>query len=110
MLALSYGLRGNTAEAARLSRIDLDDRAVEQNLAYYQTLRGLSPRSRAIMSAAPSSGQAKALQFSKINRFTTALYNAAGIATSTMALPEVALSKWRLQELHEGAWPGPRSW
>jgi Flp pilus assembly protein TadD len=52
-LALIYGLKGNPAEAARLSRIDLDDAAVEQNLAYYQTLRELPPeaRSRAILSA-----------------------------------------------------------
>jgi Flp pilus assembly protein TadD len=51
-LALIYGLRGNVAEAARLGRIDLDDSAVEHNLAYYQTLRELSPetRSRAILS------------------------------------------------------------
>ena len=51
-LALIYGLRGNVAEAARLGRIDLDDVAVEHNLAYYQSLRELSPeaRSRAILS------------------------------------------------------------
>ena len=52
-LALIYGLKGNAAEAVRLSRIDLDDAAVKHNLAYYQTLRELSPeaRSRAILSA-----------------------------------------------------------
>jgi Flp pilus assembly protein TadD len=51
-LALIYGLTGNTAEAARLGRIDLDDAAVEQNLAYYHSLRELSPeaRSQAILS------------------------------------------------------------
>lgn len=51
-LALIYGLRGNVAEAARLGRIDVDDATVEHNLAYYQTLRELSPeaRSRAILS------------------------------------------------------------
>jgi Flp pilus assembly protein TadD len=51
-LALIYGLKGNLAEAARLGRIDLDDAAVEHNLAYYQTLRELSPeaRDRAILS------------------------------------------------------------
>jgi Flp pilus assembly protein TadD len=54
-LALIYGLRGNVAEAARLGRIDLDDVAVEHNLAYYQSLRELSPeaRSRAILSKGP---------------------------------------------------------
>jgi Flp pilus assembly protein TadD len=55
-LALIYGLTGNTAEAARLGRIDLDDASVEHNLAYYQTLRELSPeaRSQAILSAGPA--------------------------------------------------------
>ena len=50
-LALIYGLRGNLAEAARLNRIYLDDASVEHNLAYYATLRELSPdaRSRAIL-------------------------------------------------------------
>jgi Flp pilus assembly protein TadD len=54
-LALIYGLRGNVTEAARLGRIDLDDVAVEHNLAYYQSLRELSPeaRSRAILSKGP---------------------------------------------------------
>src|SRR5215469_16773280 len=42
-LALIYGLNGNTAEASRISAIDLDDTSVQQNLAYFQTLRGLSP-------------------------------------------------------------------
>ena len=55
-LALIYGLSGRVAEAARLNRIDLDDASVEHNLAYYATLRGLSPeaRSRAILSAGGS--------------------------------------------------------
>jgi Flp pilus assembly protein TadD len=58
-LALIYGLEGSVAEAARLGRIDLDEASVEHNLAYYQTLRDLSPdaRSRAILSAA-SGGRA----------------------------------------------------
>ena len=52
-LALIYGLNGNTAEASRISAIDLDESSVQQNLAYFQTLRGLSPeaRNRAIMSS-----------------------------------------------------------
>ena len=55
-LALIYGLNGNTAEAARISRIDLDDASVEHNLAYYQSLRELSPeaRSQAILSGGPA--------------------------------------------------------
>lgn len=56
-LALIYGLRGNVAEAARLGRIDLDEAAVAHNLAYYQTLRTLSPeaRNRAILSVGAAS-------------------------------------------------------
>jgi Flp pilus assembly protein TadD len=52
-LALIYGLAGNSAEAAKLGRIDLDDASVEHNLAYYQSLRELSPeaRNKAILSA-----------------------------------------------------------
>lgn len=55
-LALIYGLKGNVAEAARIGRIDLDAGAVEHNLAYYQTLRELSPeaRNRAILSSGPA--------------------------------------------------------
>ena len=55
-LALIYGLNGNTAEAARLGRIDLDDESVEHNLAFYQSLRELSPeaRSQAILSGGPA--------------------------------------------------------
>jgi len=55
-LALIYGLNGNTAEAARLGRIDLDEASVEHNLAYYQSLRELSPqaRSQAILSTGPA--------------------------------------------------------
>ncbi len=52
-LALIYGLQGNTGEAARLGRIDLDETAVEHNLGYYRTLRELPPeaRDRAVRSA-----------------------------------------------------------
>jgi Flp pilus assembly protein TadD len=52
-LALIYGLEGNVVEAARLGRMDLDEAAVEHNLAYYNTLRELPPeaRDRAIRSA-----------------------------------------------------------
>src|SRR5271166_4271366 len=55
-LSLIYGLNGNTAEAARLARIDLDDASVEHNLAYFQSLRELSPeaRTQAILSGSPA--------------------------------------------------------
>jgi Flp pilus assembly protein TadD len=51
-LGLIYGLSGNMTEAARITRPYLDSAEVENNLAYYQTLRQLSPeaRSRAILS------------------------------------------------------------
>jgi Flp pilus assembly protein TadD len=52
-LALIYGLQGSVDEAARIGRMDLDEAAVEHNLAYYRTLRELSPeeRDRAVRSA-----------------------------------------------------------
>lgn len=61
-LALIYGLQGRVGEAARLGRIDLDEAAVEQNLAYYRTLRAMSPedRERAILSAGSSRSTAGA--------------------------------------------------
>lgn len=57
-LALIYGLNGNIAEASRISAIDLDESSVQHNLAYFQTLRGLSPeaRNRAILSSNRSPG------------------------------------------------------
>ena len=38
-LALAYGLAGRDAEAQRIARIDLDDKTVQDNLAYYGILR-----------------------------------------------------------------------
>jgi Flp pilus assembly protein TadD len=46
-LALALGLAGRTEEAARVARIDLDERAVRSNLVYYAELRALSPSARA---------------------------------------------------------------
>ncbi|MEX2455195.1 MAG: tetratricopeptide repeat protein [Rhodospirillaceae bacterium] len=40
-LALAYGLAGEMSAAAETARIDLDERSVEQNLAFYATLRAL---------------------------------------------------------------------
>lgn len=45
-LSLLYGLAGNDAAAARLGRRDLDDAAVKHNLAYFASLRKLSPKAR----------------------------------------------------------------
>jgi Flp pilus assembly protein TadD len=56
-LALIYGLTGNAAQARQISERDLDAASVERNLAFYQTLRGLSPeaRTRAILTTGGSS-------------------------------------------------------
>ena len=45
-LAMIYGLEGNQREAARFARMDLDEAAVERNLAYYASLRHLSTEAR----------------------------------------------------------------
>jgi Flp pilus assembly protein TadD len=52
-LALIYGLKGDRVSAARYARMDLSEAAVEHNMAYYDTLRRLSPeaRGRAVLSA-----------------------------------------------------------
>jgi Flp pilus assembly protein TadD len=56
-LALIYGLKGDRLDAERFAQMDLDPAAVQHNLAYYETLRRLTPeaRSRAVLSA--SGGQ-----------------------------------------------------
>ena len=41
-LALAYGMAGETEAAAETARIDLDERSVQQNLAFYATLRALN--------------------------------------------------------------------
>lgn len=46
-LALIYGLAGKFAEAASIGRLDLDEPAVQGNLAYYETLRSLPAKDRA---------------------------------------------------------------
>ena len=45
-LALIYGLQGNRREAEHMARIDLDSVSVQRNLAYYDSLRQLSPEAR----------------------------------------------------------------
>ena len=58
-LALIYGLKGDRTQAAQLARADLDPASVEHNLAYYDTLRRLSPqaRSRAVRALGTSAPQ-----------------------------------------------------
>jgi Flp pilus assembly protein TadD len=51
-LALIYGLKGDDKSAGEMARRDLDAAAADHNLAFYDTLRRLTPeaRSRAILS------------------------------------------------------------
>ena len=62
-LALIYGLAGDRGAAERLSRRDLDPEAVARNLAYYDSLRRMSPeaRTQALQAlgahASPTAGQ-----------------------------------------------------
>ncbi|HET9159104.1 MAG TPA: tetratricopeptide repeat protein [Caulobacteraceae bacterium] len=46
-LALVYGLAGKFAEAAGVARLDFDEPTVQNNLAYYETLRAMSQEQRA---------------------------------------------------------------
>lgn len=46
-LSLIYGLAGKFSEAASIARLDLDEPAVQSNLAYYETLRALPAKDRA---------------------------------------------------------------
>lgn len=46
-LALIYGLAGKLSEAASVARVDLDEPTVQNNLAFYETLRAMSPQQRA---------------------------------------------------------------
>jgi len=46
-LALVYGLAGKYAEAAGIGRLDFDEPTVQNNLAYYETLRAMSQLQRA---------------------------------------------------------------
>lgn len=41
-LALAYGMAGETEAAAETARLDLDEASVQQNLAFYATLRSLN--------------------------------------------------------------------
>jgi Flp pilus assembly protein TadD len=45
-LALIYGLQGDRRAAAQMARLDLDPQTVLRNLAYYDSLRRLSPQAR----------------------------------------------------------------
>ena len=54
-LALVYGLAGESAAAAEIARIDLDEDSVLRNLAYYRTLRALGD-SRAAINALGAHG------------------------------------------------------
>jgi Flp pilus assembly protein TadD len=45
-LALIYGLQGDRRAAEQMARLDLDAVSVQHNLAYYESLRQLSPQAR----------------------------------------------------------------
>jgi Flp pilus assembly protein TadD len=45
-LALALGLAGRTTDAEQVARMDLDEQSVQSNIAYYATLRALSPKER----------------------------------------------------------------
>lgn len=45
-LALIYGLQGNRAAAEQMARLDLSTELVQRNLAYYDSLRRMSPEAR----------------------------------------------------------------
>ena len=64
-LALIYALQGDSRAAERIARLDLDPQSATRQLAYYDTLRFLSPeaRSRAIrsMSANPDGARPPAI-------------------------------------------------
>ncbi len=52
-MALIYGLEGDLDAARRISRIDLDDAAVANNLAYFEMLRGMGDKRQAMANLAP---------------------------------------------------------
>lgn len=56
-LALIYGLKGDQNAARQVALVDLDPGSVDHNLAFYESLRRLSPdaRSRAVLSASAGS-------------------------------------------------------
>ena len=58
-LALIYGLQGNRQAAEQMARRDLDPQSVQRNLAYYDSLRLLSPdaRQRAIQFLSTGAGR-----------------------------------------------------
>lgn len=47
-LALIYGLAGDSEQAARIARLDLDEASVRKNIAYYGTLRQLKDKARGV--------------------------------------------------------------
>lgn len=74
-LALAYGLNGDVAAAERISRVDLDDEAVKNNLAYYASIRAVDDqrvRAAAVGLQPPdrSSGRSDALANRKIEAVT----------------------------------------
>jgi Flp pilus assembly protein TadD len=61
-LALGLGLAGRMSEAQKVARLDLDERSVESNLAYYAQLRSLPTKERAEALLRPPAPQPQAAQ------------------------------------------------
>lgn len=62
-LALIYGIKGDQVAARQLALVDLDPASADHNLAFYESLRRLSPdaRSRAVLSASAAQRVAPSL-------------------------------------------------
>jgi len=66
-LALIYGLQGNQRAAEQMAQLDLNPEAVRRNLAYYDSLRRLSPeaRQRAIQSLSTGTATVSSSELTK---------------------------------------------
>ncbi|MGE0258177.1 MAG: tetratricopeptide repeat protein [Alphaproteobacteria bacterium] len=59
-LALIYALQGDNRSAERIARLDLDPQSATRQLAYYDTLRALSPEARSLAIRSMSTNSAGA--------------------------------------------------
>lgn len=107
-LALAYGLKGDLAAAERISRIDLENDAVENNLAYYASIRAVDDRrvrAAAVGVQAPdrSSGRSDALANRKIE--------AVALGAGGLELGLSASGRWFLDlGDHASAGTAARAW
>ncbi|HLI13322.1 MAG TPA: tetratricopeptide repeat protein [Alphaproteobacteria bacterium] len=87
-LALALGLAGRMDEAAQVARIDLDERAVRSNLAYYAELRQLSPTARAQAILRPSADPAPSAEDAKAEKADAGTSSPAPLAAAPVASVE----------------------